>query len=316
MENNQIAAMEIDQHRGSIATSASLADDLHTNCHTLQLPPGNGAERASVVAGSLRQSRPQSIHCRPRSTAATGSFIVDIATKPQSSQKLDAIHEDEIEIIEAKREIRWMKALDVNSTRNALFLAHQAFAVGSNTLQTLQGQSDRLHMAEDNLNRAASENKDVTRKLKELKQANQIISIANPFSTAKHKRRADAEMLATRRDDREQRDGVRAAKWHAWKETHIHMFASVPLHQGATRHDVLARAKYQFEEDSDDERLEDVIEGNIDELLVVVQGLKGLAMAAGAQLNLHSQVIDRTKALVDEVDDELASNRAKLDRFH
>ncbi|KAF2823156.1 hypothetical protein CC86DRAFT_257409, partial [Ophiobolus disseminans] len=125
-----------------------------------------------------------------------------------------------------------IKVLDIDTTRNALVLAHQAFAVGSSTLQTLQEHGDRLQNAEDNFRGATSANDHAAQKLEELKK----------------------------------RDDVRAVKWHVWKETHIHAFASVPLCRGATELDVLARAKYQFEEDSDDEELENVIDGNIEEL--------------------------------------------------
>lgn len=78
---------------------------------------------------------------------------------------------------------------------------------------------------------------------------------------------------------------------------------------------MLARAKYQFEDDSDDERMEDIIEGNIDELLAVVQGMKGIALATSAQVNHQNEGLDRTRRLADRVDDELALNQARLDRF-
>jgi hypothetical protein len=63
-------------------------------------------------------------------------------------------------------------------------------------------------------------------------------------------------------------ESARAPSWHAWMEPRIHAFASVSIRCGATRQDVLARAKYQFEESSQDGRIEDVINGNCDELLV------------------------------------------------
>jgi hypothetical protein len=82
--------------------------------------------------------------------------------------------------------------------------------------------------------------------------------------------------LASDEDIREWHDVRRAAKWQGWKENRVHSFTSVPLRHGATAQEVLNRARFQFEEDSEDEDLEEIIEDKLDELLEALQSLKGI----------------------------------------
>lgn len=181
------------------------------------------------------------------------------------------IQKNKDDVQDTRREIRRIKILDIEATRNALNMAHRAFAVGSSTLRALKEQDDRLHRVEHNLQDAADTKKDTSRKLNKLKQAKRMMKIANPFARSNQ--------------GREEQDNIRAAKWHTWKETHFHAFTNVPLRRGATRQDVLNRTKYQFEPDSDDEAIEDVIDSNIDKLLAAVHRVKSVAMAQGTELD-------------------------------
>tara|TARA_R110002003_G_scaffold251_3_gene17784 strand:+ start:24759 stop:25253 length:495 start_codon:yes stop_codon:yes gene_type:complete len=161
---------------------------------------------------------------------------------------------------------------------------------------------------------AAGVNGDTAQKLKELKQANRLVRVVKGSGSSK--RGIDnAGVSASRRGELGQRDKVRAANWHAWKESKAHRFVGVPLHRGATHRDILARAKYQFEDDSDDERIEDIIEDNVDELIQAVRGLKGLALATSAELVINNDALERTKRAADAVDDGLARNGATLERI-
>ncbi|KAF2030969.1 hypothetical protein EK21DRAFT_64227 [Setomelanomma holmii] len=162
---------------------------------------------------------------------------------------------DEESTANTKREFRRIKLLDVDLTDNALTIAQQAFETGSNTPNILQEQGKRLQQAEINLAQAAA---------------------------------FDAYDPVCRRSKRAQSDSARAASWHAWREANAHKFTSVPRHRGATRDDILMRAKYQFEEESDDKGIEDVIDENVDELLCAVKALKGLAIATGEEVAMNT----------------------------
>jgi hypothetical protein len=250
-------------------------------------------------------------------TDVPAEHIQNVADAVEGITLTDAIesnNEDDKLIAETKWEIRLIKLLDVNLTRNALHMAHQAFEVGCSTLQILQEHGERLHQAGAGLMHAAGVNEDSAQKLKELKQANRLVRVVKGSGSSK--REVDnAGVSASRRGELGQRDRVRAANWHAWKESKAHRFVGVPLHRGATHRDILARAKYQFEDDSDDERIEDIIEDNVNELIQAVRGLKGLALATSVELAINNDALERTKRAADTVDDGLARNGAALERI-
>ena len=315
----QTARTETNQVQQTIATTASCNASAHKKA--LPPPPGNDQDRGNDFAGSLRKSRPQSIWFRPEGGSEAGARVDPIAdlrtTNPiQLTTKLERFDDEDEAVDQTEQEIRRIKTQDVGAARNALHMARQAFEVGIGTLSQLQQQGDRLKKAEKNLDQASSANKDGARKLKALKQADRMINVKNPFTEAKREKRSDNEMLAALRSHRNEQDRIRAAGWQASKENNIHKFTDIPRHRGATSKDILSRAKFQFEPDSDDEELEDVIEGTLDEIAGVAQQLKGLALAHDEELQQHNGRLDRMRQTSDKVDDGHASNRLRLDRFH
>jgi hypothetical protein len=162
--------------------------------------------------------------------------------------------------------------MDVDTTRNAIQMAHQAFEIGTGTLQTLQNHNEQLQNVGRNLNRTAYGTETISRNLKVFKPTNRMFPFLNHAKARRHERQVsfDKDNYHLRR---EKRDELRAAKWHFWKQAHIHRFVSIPLRRGATGSDILARVKYQFEENSDDEALDAVLEGNQEELVRVAEAL-------------------------------------------
>jgi hypothetical protein len=117
------------------------------------------------------------------------------------------------------------------------------------------------------------------------------------------------------RNYRQQDDSKRASRWWSWKAAKLHSFASVPLHQGATTRDVPARAKYEFEPDSDDDELENITEGDIDALAVAVHNVRNVAVTVGGKLDRQNDGLHRMERVADSLDDKLTSNTSKLQRF-
>jgi hypothetical protein len=89
----------------------------------------------------------------------------------------------------------------------------------------------------------------------------------------------------------------------------VHKHTSSLWRHFHTSKDILSRAKYQFEPDSDDEELEDVIECTVDEIAGVAQQLKGVALTQGEELQQHDGRLDWMRRTADKVDDGLASKR-------
>jgi hypothetical protein len=176
--------------------------------------------------------------------------------------------------------------------------------MGSSTLHKLQKQGDCLQNAERNLDLTDIANKEGAQKLKGLKQANRIVS--KPFTAAKRAVDAGRDMLAERRAAREKSDRICAAAWQSFRESNVHKNPDIPRHHGATANDVLVRAMCQFEPDFEDEELDNVIEGNLDELAKVNKKLKGIAFAQGEEIQAHNGRLDRMKCTADKVDDDRA----------
>jgi hypothetical protein len=287
----------------SCITSAAPA-----RAHPLVIPPGNDETRAKRFLGTLRKSRPHSIYCRPKEVVHADLNVIQTA---RLAPQLNPIEDVDVGK-ESKQEIRRIKIVDALSSKFALSKARNAFVTGSSTLQMLYEQGKWLQNTENNLSGACDASDEGARKLKALRRANKMIRISDSSA-------ATTKTLAIRQNYRKNRDSERALKWRSWKAAEIHTFANVPLHQGGSTHNVLARAKYQFEPDSDDDDIENIIESNIDARDVAVYNLRNVAGDVGSELirqsdRLH-QTERQTKRVVNSLDEELTSETNKLRRF-
>lgn len=73
--------------------------------------------------------------------------------------------------------------------------------------------------------------------------------------------------METHRSERERRDNTRAAAWASTnRQTEAQRELRGPSGQPVKKGNLAERSKYQFEADSDDERMEDEIDSNLDAL--------------------------------------------------
>ncbi|PYI34299.1 hypothetical protein BP00DRAFT_390756 [Aspergillus indologenus CBS 114.80] len=253
--------------------------------------------------------------------AAYGGGSNDYNTSTYQERHLTAEEEEEEEIQTIKQDIRFIKQGDVASTRNALRIAAQAEETGRETLARLGAQGERIHDAERSLDVATIEGRIAEEKAKELKTLNKsmfAVHVSNPFTSARRRRERDERILDTHRQERETRDGTRneAFKTNQRMERtfrEIDREASKQTTRGRTN--VADRAKYQFEADSEDEAMENEIEQNLDLLGGAASRLNGLAKATGRELDEQNRHLERITGKSDFVDEQIAMNRAKLDRI-
>lgn len=121
-----------------------------------------------------------------------------------------------------------------------------------------------------NLDLAANSNREAEDKAREIKHLNRsmwAMKVDNPFTKARRKDERDQAILDTHRMERAERDASRAAAWASAnrQQEHQRNLKSSGNQQPKSRN-LAERTKYQFEADSDDERAEDEIEDNIDQL--------------------------------------------------
>ena len=209
-------------------------------------------------------------------------------------RQLTAEEEEEEDIQATKSEIKFMKQQDVSSTRNALQAAAMAEETGRNTLARLGAQGERIHNTDRNLDvghNAINMAEDKSKELKTLNRSMFAVHVNNPF-TAKDRRIRDEDKIMDRhRLEREQRESTREAAFQSNQRMNQNFKGLNDGTQGGSglpKASLAERAKYQFEADSDDDRMEDEIERNIDELGGAAKRLNKLARAMGEETDAQN----------------------------
>ncbi|EKV06444.1 Plasma membrane SNARE protein (Sec9), putative [Penicillium digitatum] len=254
-----------------------------------------------------------------RNNYGGGSNEYSMATFQE--RQLTAEEEEEQEVQATKNEMRFVKQGDVASTRNALRAAAQAEETGRATLARLGAQGESIHETEKSLDMTTIEGRIAEEKAKELKTLNKsmfAVHVSNPFTASRRRRDRDEKVLNTHRSDRDVREGTRSEA-HATNQRMEKVFRDIDrdaAKQGkGKKASVTERAKYQFEADSEDEAMEDEIEQNLDLLSSATGRLNGLAKATGKELDEQNRHLERIMGKSDFIDDQIAMNRAKLDRI-
>ncbi|GIJ89027.1 protein transport protein S9 plasma membrane t-SNARE [Aspergillus pseudoviridinutans] len=284
------------------------------------------ADRDALFGGARdrvqqqQQNGPPPPYSEPNNAYGGGSNEYNTSTYQE--RQLTAEEEEEEEIQNIKQEMRFIKQGDVASTRNALRVAAQAEETGRETLARLGAQGERIHDTEKALDVATIEGRLAEEKAKELKTLNKsmfAVHVSNPFTSARRRRERDEKIIETHRAERATREGTRNEAFQTnqrMERTFREIEREAGKPNGKNRTNVTERAKYQFEADSEDEAMEDEIEQNLDLLSGAAGRLNGLARATGRELDEQNRHLERIMGKSDFVDDQIAMNRAKLDRIH
>ncbi|KAK4628878.1 hypothetical protein CLAFUW4_08216 [Fulvia fulva] len=234
-------------------------------------------------------------------------------------RELTAEEQEEEDVMAAKQEIRFIKQQDVSSTRNARRIAEQAEQTGRETLARLGAQGERIHNTERNLDMASNQNRLAEEKARELKTLNRsmfAVHVANPFTANKREQAANAIALEKHQAERRQADATRA---NAYSSTARQQQQSRDINGNVVRQNnsksLADRAKYQFEADSEDDEMENEIDDNLDAIHRGARTLNALGKAMGDEIDSQNKHIDRIIGKTDKVDDQIAVNRARLDRI-
>ncbi|KAI9892310.1 MAG: Protein transport protein S9 plasma membrane t-SNARE [Vezdaea aestivalis] len=235
-------------------------------------------------------------------------------------RQLTAEEAEEEDIEATKQEIRFMKREDVDSTRRALQIAAQAEETGRSTLERLGAQGERLHNTEANLDLSANQNRVAEERARELKTLNKsmfALHVSNPLTSASRKAARDDDILATHQKERDRREKSRQEAYGTQQRMEGAIKATRPGAGGGQKMTQRDRAKmdiYRFEDsDSADEN---DINDNLDALSGAAGRLNKLARATGDEVDAQNRHLDRIAPKIDDVDDKLAMNRARLNRIH
>jgi protein transport protein SEC9 len=252
---------------------------------------------------------------------------------------LTAEEEEEEDIAATKEKTKDLKQQTVASSTNALRVALAAEETGRRTLARLGDQAESLYETEKRLDLSANHQTAATEKANNLRVANRgmfhfHMNAENPF-TKRSRDQLDQKVLARHRDEREQREATRQAAFESDQRMNEKFRALGGPGSGGpqTKSSLAERAKYQFEADSDDDRMEDEIDNNLDQISQVTGRLNLLAKAQGEEVDQQNQLLERLGKKVrtnvqraqklvltyllqsDRVDDQLAMNRKRLERI-
>lgn len=139
--------------------------------------------------------------------------------------------------------------------------------------------------------------------------------VSNPFTASSRREARDQKIMDNHHRDREARDATRRAAWESSsrQDTQNRTIAGM---SGANNKSSLAeRAKYQFEADSEDDEMENEIDSNLDALHGAAKRLNQLGRAMGQEVETQNEHIVRITGKTDKVDDQIAMNRARLERI-
>lgn len=261
----------------------------------------------------VQQQQPQ-----PPQAGGYGQSGVGAGYGAYGDRELTAEEQEEEDIGATKNEIKFMKQQDVSSTRNALRLAQQAEETGRDTLARLGAQGERIHNTERNLDLASTQNRIAEDKARELKTLNKsmfAMHVSNPFTASSRREARDQKIMETHRTEREQRDATRKAAWESSARNDGVNRNMQGMGAGGKKASLAERAKYQFEADSEDDEMENEIDSNLDALHGAAKRLNQLGRAMGEEVDTQNKHIDRIIGKTDKVDDQIAMNRARLDRI-
>lgn len=211
-------------------------------------------------------------------------------------RQLTAEEEEEEDISATKSEIKFMKQQDVASTRNALRVAAQAEETGRNTLARLGAQGERMHNTDRNLDIANNQinmSEDKQRELKKLNRSMFAVHVNNPFNSKARQQEKDDKIMERHRMEREQREATREQAFKSTQRMNQNFKGLEDSYSGGPKKTNLAeRSKYQFEADSDDDRMEDEIDRNLDDLSGAAKRLNLLAKATGQEIESQNRLIE------------------------
>ncbi|KAF2217834.1 hypothetical protein CERZMDRAFT_63952 [Cercospora zeae-maydis SCOH1-5] len=234
-------------------------------------------------------------------------------------RELTAEEQEEEDVNATKQQIRFIKQQDVSSTRNARRIAEQAEQTGRETLARLGAQGERIHNTERNLDMASNQNRLAEEKARELKTLNRsmfAVHVANPFTAKKREEAANAIALEKHQAERRQADATRAEAYSSQARQQAQQRdINGNLVRTNNQKSLADRAKYQFEADSEDDEMENEIEDNLDAIHRGARTLNQLGKAMGDEIDSQNKHIDRIIGKTDKVDDQIAVNRARLDRI-
>ncbi|KAI2619351.1 hypothetical protein GGS26DRAFT_329310 [Hypomontagnella submonticulosa] len=233
-------------------------------------------------------------------------------------RELTAQEQDDADADAHKDAIRQEKMATLQTTENISRIVDQTLSVAYQTTARLGAQAERLNYTESLVDRgsmASREAEEQTKKLKSLNRNMFAVHVGNPFTAKKRNAEAEQKALEQHRADRELRETTRKEGYMANQrmETHFREVERAGARDNVWKKQSAAeKSKYQFEADSDDERMEDGINNNMDKAAQGISTLNGLAYVMKDEVESQNKMIDRIGTKSDQLSDATAVHTRRL----
>lgn len=193
-------------------------------------------------------------------------------------------------------EKRQVQQESVSSVQRSVQMARQANEVGRATLARLGAQGERLHNTEKNLDLAANQNKIAQDRAAELKTLNGsmfAVHVGNPFTSKQRQAKADEEILARHRSEREQREATRRDGYAATQRMEQNMRQLGVGGAGRQQGRKKDYGKFNLDDEEGADELEDQIDDGLTELEGQVKMMNMVGRAIGQEVDAQNKQIDR-----------------------
>lgn len=228
--------------------------------------------------------------------------------------------EEEEAVDELKQQIRFTKQSSVASTRNTLRMAQEAENAGMNTLGMLGHQSEKLNNVERNLDLIKIQNSVADNKVEELKKLNRnilAVHVSNPFNSNRRRRQREE---AIKNKKIEEHIMMEATNNELARSTNRienamngNMHSDSGIRERYQRQIVLEKAaKYQFENDEEDNEMEVEIDRNLEQIGQISSRLKKMAISTGEELDAQQSRLNNIENSTDDLDIKIHINTTKL----
>ncbi|GAA5801293.1 hypothetical protein HPULCUR_006739 [Helicostylum pulchrum] len=219
--------------------------------------------------------------------------------------------DEEAHVSGMKQQIKNVKQDSLASTRLALQKIHETETTAANTMNMLGQQSSQLANVNRHLDMSKAYANKAESSADELKQLNKSIFIpvvSNPFRRKEKERRELENMQKDHAEHMAERDNIRQFEYESSArilETNRLNSAPGTATGGRRGRSEADRRRYQFEEDSDDDKVEDEIDENLDLLGGAVGRLKNMALTMNTELDSQNDQINKAMYKVDPMTNKL-----------
>ncbi|KAK6459739.1 uncharacterized protein RJT20DRAFT_5295 [Scheffersomyces xylosifermentans] len=228
---------------------------------------------------------------------------------------------EERAVDDTKQEIKFIKKESAASTRKTLSMAQQADASAINTMGVLGSQSERIYQAEQNLLLAETQSKIANQKANELQRLNRSIFIpayGSPFNKKTKLRQQEEMFRNAKMEELSKKDENRKEMYNSEQRLKSGMNNANSMgemnYKGARNHHQISR--YQFEDDSEDDDIEDEIAGNLDQIDLFTRKLNTSAKTIGQEVDVQNKRLAVLEEYAEKVDVDVNRNTNKLSNIH